>query len=86
MLDFHAHARSAMLPFAISPLDRLVAAADNALRTISGASIASRACPAAPDEPPPEPLDPAQHDPIKGETEPPRILDALGIPRSLLGY
>ncbi len=60
MLDFHAHCRSAMLHAAISPLDRLVSAADNALRTISGASIASRACPAAPEQPPPEPLDPAQ--------------------------
>ena len=60
MLDFHAHTRSAMIPVAISPIDRLVAAADNALRTISGANIASRACPTAPEEPPPEPLDPAQ--------------------------
>lgn len=49
-----------MPPIAASPLDRLVAAADNALRTLSGAGVASRPCPTPPAEPAAEALDPAQ--------------------------
>lgn len=45
---------------ATSPLDRLVVAADSALRTLSGANTPSRACPAATEQDSPAALDPAQ--------------------------
>lgn len=44
----------------LSPLDRLLATADNALRTLSGANVAARPCPGAPSGVAPEPLDEAQ--------------------------
>lgn len=45
----------------LSPLDRLLATVDSALRTVAGANTAARPCPAPPDQPmAPEPLDPSQ--------------------------
>ncbi|MCO5122451.1 MAG: 2-polyprenyl-3-methyl-6-methoxy-1,4-benzoquinone monooxygenase [Rhizobacter sp.] len=44
----------------LSPLDRLLATADNALRTLSGANVAARPCPGAPSGVASEPLDEAQ--------------------------
>lgn len=49
-----------MLSATASPIDRLVAAADNALRTLSGANVASRATPTAPGMDEPAALDPVQ--------------------------
>ncbi len=49
-----------MPPVPASPLDRLVAAADNALRTLSGANVAARPCPTPSDQPIQAPLDQAQ--------------------------
>lgn len=49
-----------MQPVPASPLDRLIAAADNALRTLSGANVASRPCPTPPAQPSQAPLNPAQ--------------------------
>lgn len=61
MLDFRIPPRTAMpTPAAASPLDRAITAADNALRTLSGASVASRPRPAPPESPADAPLAPAQ--------------------------
>ena len=60
MLDSHILPSPAMPPIAASPLDRVVAAADNALRTLSGASVASRPCPAPSGPPAATPLEPAR--------------------------
>lgn len=60
MLNFCTLPWPAMPPISALPLDRLVAAADNALRTLSGASVAARPCPAPPGTPAPSPLEPAQ--------------------------
>lgn len=60
MLDRIVAPRSAMPPALASPLDRLVAAADNALRTLSDAGAASRPCPAPPANAADTPLDAAQ--------------------------
>lgn len=49
-----------MSPVTVSPVDRLVTAADNALRTLSGANFAARPCPVAPAQPAQVPLNPAQ--------------------------
>lgn len=54
----YAGQRSHPNPLHLSPIDTLLNAADSALRTLSGASHASRRCP-APSAPPP-PLDEAQ--------------------------
>lgn len=48
-----------MPPIAASPLDRVVAAADNALRTLSGASVSSRPRPVPPGSPAEAALEPA---------------------------
>ena len=45
----------------LSPLDRLLATVDGALRTVAGANTAARPCPTPPDPSvAPEPLDPSQ--------------------------